>query len=40
MSCDICFAVSLAPCDHLFRLLRTELVTYLTSADVNVTLIC
>jgi hypothetical protein len=36
MSCDICFAVSLAPCDHLFRLLPTELVTYLASADVNV----
>jgi hypothetical protein len=24
MSCDICFAVSHAPCDHLFPSLRTE----------------
>jgi hypothetical protein len=38
MSCDICFAVSHAPCDRLFRLLPTELVTYLASADANVTL--
>ena len=36
MSCDICFAVSHAPCDRLFCLLR---VTYLASPDVNVTLI-
>jgi len=35
MPCDICFAVSHAPCDHLFCLLR---VTYLASPDVNVTL--
>ena len=39
MSRDICFAVSHAPCDYLFHLLR-KLVTYLAGADVNVTLIC
>lgn len=35
MSCDICFALSHAPCDRLFCLLR---VTYLASPDVNLTL--
>jgi hypothetical protein len=35
MSCDICFALSHAPCDRLFCLLR---VIYLASPDVNLTL--